>query len=269
MTHNYLDVDLIRASAATGDIPVAVLTLNRPDKLNAMDVETRRRLAAAIREFGSDDIVRGIILTGTGRAFSAGEDLASVPTTFAEMHEAVRTFHDITRAILQTTVPVIAAVNGLAVGGASEITLCCDARIGTPNTTYFQPENHRGIIISNASSLLLERLVRSHAMRIVLGSNRIDADDALRIGLLDEVVPADRLVDRAKEIVGQWNWDPRITALHLELLRPALADVEAAFAREDSAAEHAWDCGAFTDGVTGFWASKTAATTSLIEGKTT
>ncbi|MEV0341456.1 enoyl-CoA hydratase/isomerase family protein [Nocardia sp. NPDC050713] len=254
MTDNYLDVRI--------DDDVAVLTLNRPSKLNAMDMATRVQLAQTIRQFGTGDLVRGIVLTGTGRAFSAGEDLRAVPTTYDEIREAFATFHDITRAILQTKVPVIAAVNGIAVGGASEITLCCDSRIGTPSAEYFQPENHRGIIISNASSFLMGRLVRNHAMRIILSSHRIDADEALRIGLLDEIVAQEALVDRAVEVVRQWNSDPRTTALHLGLLRPRSEDIEAAFAREDDAARESWESGAFTEGIEGFWASKSAASTA-------
>ena len=254
MTDNYLDVHI--------DRDVAVLTLNRPAKLNVMDVVTRVRLAQTIRRFGTGDVVRGIVLTGAGRSFSAGEDLQTVPTSYDEIHEAFATFHDITRAILETEVPVIAAVNGIAVGGASEITLSCDSRIGTPAAEYFQPENHRGIIISNASSLLMGRLVRNHAMRIILGSNRIGADEALRIGLLDEIVASQTLVDRAVEVIRQWNSDPRTTALHLGLLRPRPEDVEAAFAREDDAARQSWESGAFTAGIEGFWASKNAAPTA-------
>lgn len=248
MTDNYLDIRI--------DDDVAVLTLNRPAKLNVLDVATRVQLAQTIRDFGTGDLVRGIVLTGTGRAFSAGEDLGSVPSTYDEIRQAVATFHDITRAILETVIPVIAAVNGIAVGGASEVTLCCDARIGSPAAEYYQPENHRGIVISNASSLLLGRLVGNHAMRIVLGSERIDAREALRIGLLDEVVDQENLVPRAIDTIRRWSSDPRTTALHLGLLRPLPEEIEAAFAREDDAARQSWESGAFAEGVEGFLASK-------------
>ncbi len=246
MTH--LTVDVVR--------DVAVLTLDRPDKLNALDVATRLRLAALVREHGTGATVRGIVLTGRGRAFSAGEDLSQAPTTEAEVHVAFGSFHDITRAILETRVPVVAAVNGLAVGGASEITLCCDARIGTTATAYFQPENARGLTISNATSLLLRRLVGNHAMRMVLASERIPADEALRIGLLDEVVDADLLVERAIDVVHAWTPEGGTTALHLPLLRPLVADIEAAFVREDAAAHAAWTSGLLTAGVAGFWSTK-------------
>lgn len=245
-----LDVDVVRG--------VAVLTLRRPEKLNAMDVATRRRLAYLVRKFGSGENVRGIVLTGEGRAFSAGEDLQAPPASYDEMREAFETFHDITRAIVETRVPVIAAVNGLAVGGASEITLCCDARIGSPAAEYYQPENGRGITISNASSLLLARIVRSHAMRMVLGSPRIGAEEALRIGLLDEIVAPGELVDRAVDLVAEWTPEHNTTALHLALLRPRLDEIEQAFAREDAAARKAWESGVFRAGVEGFWTAKGA-----------
>lgn len=244
----FVDVHVVR--------DVAVLTLNRPDKLNALDVATRLQLAALVREHGTGETVRGIVLTGTGRAFSAGEDLTQAPSTDGELHVAFESFHDITRAILQTRVPVIAAVNGLAVGGASEITLSCDTRIGAPTAAYFQPENARGLTISNATSLLLRRLVGNHAMRMVLGSPRIPADEALRIGLLDEVVEPDALVDRAIETIHAWTPDGGTTALHLALLRPLMTEVEAAFEREDVAARESWDSGLLTAGVAGFWTTK-------------
>ena len=237
---------------------VAVVTLSRPEKLNALTVATRRRLASVIREFGTGQKARGIVLTGEGRAFSAGEDLGAAPACYDEVKTAFETFHDITRAILETRVPVVAAVNGLAVGGASEITLCCDTRIGTPATEYYQPENRRGLTISNATSVLLPRLVRGRAIRMVLGAHRMDADEALRIGLLDEIVEPDQLVDRAVETVLDWTPPTNTTATHLALLRPRPAEIEEAFAREDLAAREAWESGVYRAGIQSFWTEKGA-----------
>lgn len=247
--HQFLAVDVVR--------DVAVVTFTRPEKLNVLDVDTRLRLAALIRELGTGEAVRGIVLTGAGRAFSAGEDLRQAPTTDAEVRQAFESFHDITRAILATRVPVIAAVNGIAVGGASEITLCCDARIGTAATEYYQPENGRGLTISNASSVLLHRLVGHHAMRVVLGSRRVGAEEALRIGLLDELVEPEALLGRAIDTVHAWTPEGNTTALHLDLLRPRAEEVEAAFAREDEAAHVAWRSGALSAGVEAFWSART------------
>ena len=147
----------------------------------------------------------------------------------------------------------------IAVGGASEITLCCDARIGTHAAEYYQPENARGLTISNATSVLLGRLVGNYAMRMVLGSPRIGADEARRIGLLDEIVEPDTIIDRAIDTVIDWTPEGNTTALHLALLRPQIGDVEAAFAREDHAARQAWESGLLTAGVAGFWSTKETA----------
>ncbi|WP_063009449.1 AMP-binding protein [Nocardia nova] len=244
----FLEVGVVRS--------VAVVRLNRPEKLNILDLATRLRLATVIRELGTGETVRGIVLTGTGRAFSAGEDLRHSPTTDAELRQAFDSFHDITRAILATRVPVVAAVNGIAVGGASEITLCCDSRIGTATTEYYQPENGRGLTISNASSLLLRRLVGNHAMRMVLGSPRISAEEALRIGLVDELVEPDALLDRAIDTVIAWTPEGNTTGLHLALLRPQAHEIEAAFAREDDAASASWQSGALRAGVENFWSAR-------------
>lgn len=245
-----IDVEVVRE--------VAVVTLRRPEKLNALNVEARERLAEVIREHGSGELVRGIVLTGEGRAFSAGEDLSAAPTSYEQVRAALETFHDITRAILQTNVPVIAAVNGLAVGGASEITLCCDARIATPAAEYYQPENLRGLTISNASSVLLPRLVGNHAKRMILGSPRISADEALRIGLVDEIAPQDELLDHAIDTVHAWTPENSTTVPHLALLRPQLDEIENAFAREDVSGKQAWDSGALSAGVASFWTTKAA-----------
>ena len=217
---------------------VAVVTLQRPDQLNALTVAMRRELAAVLRHFGDGHIVRGIVITGTGRAFSAGLDLKEA----AELAPGgliadVELFHDITRAALETRVPVVAALNGIAVGGAGEMTLCFDARLGTAAAEYFFPENSLGLTISNGSSLLLRRLAGPRAMRLVLESARIGARDALAMGLIDEIVedPA-ALVEAAIGLVHRWSAPGAATAAHLRLLRPSLAAVEQAMAAETEAA---------------------------------
>lgn len=213
---------------------VAVITLRRPEKLNALTADMRRGLAAAVRDHGDGGRARGIVVTGTGRAFSAGEDIneAVGQSLLAE----VELFHDLTRSVLETRVPVVAAVNGLAVGGAAEWTLCFDARLGTPQTEYFWPENHIGLSISNAASFLLPRLVGDRALRLVLDSTRLGAEEARSLGLLDEIADPGTLVARAIALIHRWTEPGTATAVHLELLRPSLAEVERAFAAETEAA---------------------------------
>jgi enoyl-CoA hydratase/carnithine racemase len=215
---------------------VAVITLQRPEKLNALTADMRRELAALLRQFGDGGTARGIVLTGAGRAFCAGEDLAAA----AELPPGglageIELFHDITRAALTTRVPVLAAVNGIAVGGACEMILCFDARIGSPAAEFFLPENGLGLTISNAASVLLPRLVGHRALRMVIEGPRIGAEQALAAGLLDEIVPGD-LIEAGVAMVHRWTEPGSATAAHLRLLRPPLELVERAMAAETEAA---------------------------------
>ncbi|MGW0801936.1 enoyl-CoA hydratase/isomerase family protein [Nonomuraea sp. NPDC002799] len=230
---------------------VAVITLTRPEKLNALTAGMRRDLAAAVRGYGDGKRVKGIVVTGTGRAFSAGEDLheAAGQSLVAE----VALFHDMTRAVLETQVPVVAAVNGLAVGGAAEWTLCFDARVGTPAAEYFFPENHLGLSISNAASYLLPRLVgAARAMRLVLDSARVSAESALAAGLLDEIVAQETLTESATARVHHWTRPGTATSVHLDMLRPSRTNVERAFAVETEAAKQVEEWGIAQAGVSRF-----------------
>lgn len=216
---------------------VAVVTLRRPDRLNALTADMRRELAAILRHFGDGGQVRGIVVTGAGRAFSAGLDLREAERIPAGgLLAEVELFHDITRAALQTCVPVVGAINGIAAGGACEMTLCFDARIGSPAAEFFLPENSIGLTISNASSVLLPWLVGHKAMRLVMESARIGARDGLAIGLLDEIVEQADLIETAIGLVHRWTQPGSAAAAHLRLLRPQLAAIEAAMAAETEAA---------------------------------
>lgn len=240
---------------------VAVVTLRRPERLNALTADMRRELAAILRYFGAAEPVRGIVLTGTGRAFSAGEDLSAAArlppgglVTEAEL------FHDITRAALRTRVPVIAALNGIAVGGAAEMTLCFDARIGTSAAEYFFPESNIGLTISNAASILLPRLAGHRAMRLVMEAARIGAEDALAFGLLDEIVAEAELIGTAIQIVHRWTRPGAPSAAHLRLLRPPLEMVEQAMAAETEAARGTEEAGIARAGIDRFLSQRRDAT---------
>ncbi len=232
---------------------VAVVTLNRPEKLNALTAGMRRELAAILRHFGAGAEVRGIVLTGAGRAFSAGEDLrAAAELPPGGLIDEIELFHDITRAALQTQVPVVAAINGIAVGGACEMTLCFDARIGTLAAECFFPESSIGLTISNASSVLLPRLAGHAALRLVLSSARLSADEALAAGLLDQIVGRDGLLDAAIQLVHGWTRPGAPTAAHLKLLRPPLTVIEQAFAAETEAARGVEQAGLSQAGISRF-----------------
>lgn len=236
---------------------VAVLTLNRPEKLNALTIEMRHELAAALRRFGDGTRARGVVLTGAGRAFCAGEDLTQVDDPGTDITTAIESFHELTRTTLATSVPTVAAINGLAVGGASELTLCFDSRLGSAQAGYFMPENHIGLVISNATSLLLPRLMgTAAAARLVLESRRLDAQEAHAAGLLDDIVDGD-VVEAAIDRIHAWTGTNTATAAHLRLLRPQPEEVEAAMSRETTVARQVWEAGTSQAGVAEFWHQKT------------
>ncbi|GAA2411824.1 enoyl-CoA hydratase/isomerase family protein [Actinomadura vinacea] len=217
---------------------VAVIRIDRPTKLNALTRGMRLALTSAVRAYGDGTRAKGIVVTGAGRAFSAGKDLSE--GFEGSFQDSLDDFNDMTRAILATKVPTIAAINGIAVGGAAEFTLCFDARVGAPTAEFYFPENMLGLPISNASSLLLPRLVGpAQANRLLLESPRTDASRALALGLLDDVHEPGDLVDEAVERARRWS-SPGANGLMLSLLRPVPDAVEAAMDRESRVAAAIW-----------------------------
>lgn len=228
---------------------VGVVRLDRPEALNALTPTMLPALATAIRS--QAETRRGVVVTGTGRAFSAGDDLdATADLDRAGFRSLIEGFQDLTRAVLDTTVPVVAAVNGLVVGGAAELTLACDARIGHPDAFVLFPENGIGLTVSNASTLLLPRVVGPNALSLVLDGRRLEADRALALGLFTSI-DADP-VTAAVDLVTRWTTAGTATRWHLELFRPDRAAVEVALAREVEVAMDIFDEGLPTAGATRF-----------------
>lgn len=228
---------------------VAIVRLDRPDKLNALTPAMLPALASAIRSYAAE--ARGLVLTGTGRAFSAGDDLEATADLDRDAFRAlIDGFQDLTRAVLRTTVPVVAALNGLTVGGAAELSLACDARIAHPDVFFLFPENGIGLPISNGSTYLLPRAVGAHALPMILDTDRIPAERALALGMVTALAedPLRVAVDR----VARWTVDGTATHWHLRLLRPDLDAVEAAMAREVSEAMSTFDAGTATAGADRF-----------------
>jgi enoyl-CoA hydratase len=236
--------------AVERDGSIATLRLDRPDKLNALDIpmlhEVGDALAALAREGAG-----GLVITGTGRAFSAGDDLpATESLRDADVAELMASFQGLTRALVTAPFPVVAALNGIAVGGAAELVLACDARVGHPGSDFLFPENDIGLTISNASSYLLPRLVGSRALPLVLDGERVGGARAHALGLIDYLVdaPAD-VMPRALSVLRRWVDRGLATRFHLQLLRPPLADIEAALAREAEIGLAAWQSGAALEGI--------------------
>jgi enoyl-CoA hydratase len=236
------------------DDRIAVIRLDRADKLNALSVPMLVDLRSALTRFGSGSDAEAIVLTGTGRAFSAGDDLPATESLGEEEFETLLSgFQELTRAVLGAGVPVVAALNGISVGGAAELTLACDARVGHPGSDYLFPENDVGLTISNGSTYLLPRLVGSRALPLVLDGRRIDGNEAHALGLIDHLVGgAEEVVPRAVEVVRHWVERGLATRYHLELLRPPMEEVEAAIARENAIGREAFRAGTAAAGIKRF-----------------
>jgi len=183
---------------------VGVITLNRPKQLNALNDQLMDELGAALKGFDADDSVGCIILTGSEKAFAAGADIGVMANYgFAEVYNndyITRNWEQI-RSIRK---PVIAAVSGFALGGGCELAMMCDFIIAADNAKFGQPEIKLGVIPGAGGTQRLPRLVgRGRALHLILSGGMIDAAEAYRIGLVNEIVSADTLLARADAILHQ------------------------------------------------------------------
>jgi enoyl-CoA hydratase/carnithine racemase len=180
---------------------VAVLILDRPDKLNALTGEMTAQLADHIGAVNQSPDVRAVVLTGAGRAFCAGSDISELDDYATPWQFGLRDdYGDVLRTLRK---PVIAAVNGHALGGGLELALACDIRIAARTATFAAPEIRLGWIGGSGQSALLAHCVGpSNAALMLLTGDPVDAATALRWGLVSDVVPADTLLDRARELAG-------------------------------------------------------------------
>jgi enoyl-CoA hydratase len=184
---------------------VATLTVNRPDKLNALNAATIAELGLAIVELRARDDVAGVILTGAGRAFIAGADISEIAArTPVEAKALARAGQQVFRRFETSPKPVIAAVNGFALGGGCELAMACHVRVASEAAKFGQPEVKLGLVPGYAGTQRLPRLVgRGRALQLLLTGEMIDAAEAYRIGLVNAVVPPGELLDRARALLGQ------------------------------------------------------------------
>jgi enoyl-CoA hydratase len=186
---------------------IAVMTLNRPEALNAWNAKMREEMRDAVRSLVEDDALRVAIVTGAGRAFAAGEDVRGMGDLSAlgprGFRRRVRMIHNVFDDIEQMEVPVIAAINGVAAGGGLELALSCDFRIASAAAKMGLPENNVGLIPGSGGISRLVKLVGpSRAKRLVMTGEIIPAGRALEIGLVDEVVPAAELMPRCLDFAA-------------------------------------------------------------------
>jgi enoyl-CoA hydratase/carnithine racemase len=184
--------------------PIAYVRLNRPKVMNALNKATIHELRAAFEDARDDSAVRGVILTGTGeKAFAAGADIAEIANnTAVEAEEATRRGQALTDLIENVGKPVIAAVNGFALGGGCELAMACTIRVAGESAKFGQPEVKLGVMPGYGGTQRLPRLVgKGPALKLILSGDFIDAAEAYRIGLVDDLVPDAHVMDRAETVL--------------------------------------------------------------------
>ena len=184
---------------------IATITIDRPDALNALNLDVLAELEMVVSQAEQDRDVYVIIITGAGRAFVAGADISQMKDLTADEGRAFGEFGNrVLRKIESLAKPVIAAVNGFALGGGCELAMSCDIRIAGEKAKFGQPEVGLGITPGFGGTQRLPRIVGlSKAKELILTAQTIDADEALRIGLVSSVVPGEKLMDAALEMAGK------------------------------------------------------------------
>src|ERR1044071_4817057 len=185
---------------------IAYVTLNRPKVLNALNNATWHDVRAAFEDARDDETVRGAILTGAGdKAFIAGADITEIATATAVQAEESSSYgQEVLNMIENLGKPVIAAVNGFALGGGCETAMACTIRIAAENAKFGQPEVTLGLLPGGGGTQRLPRLVgKGRALQLILSGGTIDAQEAYRIGLVNEVVPSSQLIPRAEAILAR------------------------------------------------------------------
>src|ERR1700730_16844663 len=184
--------------------PIAYVTINRPKVLNALNAKTISELRSAFEDARDDAEVRGVVFTGAGdKAFAAGADISEMANdTALSAEEKTRSGQALTDLIENLGKPVIAAVNGFALGGGCELSMACAIRIAAASAKFGQPEVKLGVMPGYGGTQRMPRLVgRGRALRLILSGDIIDAAEAYRIGLVDELVPYAQLIERAETVL--------------------------------------------------------------------
>jgi enoyl-CoA hydratase len=217
---------------------IAIVKMNRPKALNALNSETLDELKLIFEDINKDDDVRVAIITGEGRSFVAGADISEMaPLNAVEaknfMNKGLTTF----RYIEKCSKPVIAAINGFALGGGCELSLSCDIRIASDKALIGQPEVGLGIIPGFGGTQRLQRAIGpAHAKYLIYTAENIKADKALEFGIVSEVVEADKLMDRAIEIAHKIMANAPIAVKHAKeaINTGAQVDIDSAMKIEES-----------------------------------
>ena len=184
---------------------VATVTINRPKALNALSIQVLDELTAVFREIQQDETIRAVIVTGAGKAFVAGADIGemSAMNTLDGRAFGIKG-HNLMNAIETLRMPIIAAINGYALGGGCELAMACDIRLASEKAKFGQPEVGLGLIPGFGGGLRLPRLVGDGmAKYLIFSADTIDAAEALRIGLVQKVVAPEQLMPEAEALAAK------------------------------------------------------------------
>jgi len=243
--------------------PLAIVTITRPKVLNALDAATLTELDAAFNELADDADIHVILLSGTGgRAFAAGADIRELaPLTPEEGRSFALRGQAIFRRIETLDKPVIACIQGFALGGGCELAMACSLRLAADDARMGQPEVKLGVICGYGGTQRLPRLVgRGAALKLLLTGTVIDAQEAFRIGLVDEVVPAGQLMQRAETLALEIAANaPLAVAETLRVVDEGIdLSLEAALEREAAGFGHLCGTADKTEGTQAFLAKRAA-----------
>lgn len=193
--------------AVLGEVSAGVLTLtlNRPDALNAFDAAMKSELLAALKGASRDRAVRALIVTGAGRAFSAGQDLKERPVGASDFAAELRErYNPIVLAMRRLEKPIVGAINGVAAGAGMSIALACDLLIASESASFLQAFGRVGLVPDTGSTWVLPRLVGYHrAAELQMLAEPVDAARAEQLGIVNRVVPGDRLMEEARSVAGR------------------------------------------------------------------
>lgn len=208
--------------------PTLLITINRPDALNALNFTVIDELELAMAQLQNDESLKGAIITGAGtKSFVAGADIAGVNQIPADQTTAFsKRGQDVFFQIENSPKPIIAAVNGFALGGGCELAMACHMRIAAENAKFGQPEVNLGLVAGYGGTQRLVQLIgKGKATELLLTAAVIKADEALRLGLANHVVPAEGLLAKAQEILNTiYEKSPLAIALTLKAIQAGAND---------------------------------------------
>lgn len=187
---------------------VAWITLNNPERYNALDIEMRREIKQALEDASKDNSILAIVIKGSGKAFSAGGDIRAMaemkPLDILNMAKEVGTALVLSEIIRSAPKPVIAAVHGYCLGAGFELAQACDIIIASEDAVFGQPEINIGLIPGGGGTQRLPRLIgEKKAKELIFTGERVPAKEMEQMGLINKVVPADKLIDAVNEFIAK------------------------------------------------------------------